>query len=100
MRVYVVTKWPASVCSDKMAAPREKSFCVMQYHTVSLWLLCNVRFVQSKQTTGLQDLSDLKLRIIEAVKNIDAPMLTRVGLELEYFIDVCRVTSGAHMEHI
>jgi hypothetical protein len=32
-------------------------------------------------------------------KNIDAPMLTRVWQELEYRIDVCRVTRGAHIEH-
>jgi hypothetical protein len=32
------------------------------------------------------------------VKNIDAPMLTRVWQELEYRIDVCRVTRGAHIE--
>jgi len=29
-----------------------------------------------------------------------APMLTRVWQELEYPIDVCRVTSGAHIEHL
>jgi hypothetical protein len=34
-----------------------------------------------------------------AVKTIDAPMLTRVWQELEYRIDVCRVTRGAHIEH-
>jgi hypothetical protein len=39
-------------------------------------------------------------RIIAAVKNIDAPMLTRVRQELEYRIDVCRVTRGAHIEHL
>jgi hypothetical protein len=39
-------------------------------------------------------------RIIAAVKNIDAPMLTRVWQELEYRIDVCRVTHGAHVEHL
>jgi hypothetical protein len=39
-------------------------------------------------------------RIITAVKNIDAPMLTRVWQELEYRIDVCRVTRGAHIEHL
>jgi hypothetical protein len=33
-------------------------------------------------------------------KNIVAPMLTRVWQELEYRIDVCRVTRGAHIEHI
>jgi hypothetical protein len=42
----------------------------------------------------------LKARIISAVKNIDAPMLTRVWQELEYRIDVCRVTRGAHIERL
>ena len=47
-----------------------------------------------------RDLADVKARIIAAVKNIDAPMLTRVWQELEYRIDVCRVTHGAHIEHL
>jgi hypothetical protein len=33
------------------------------------------------------------------MKIIDAPMLTRVWQELEYCINVCRVTRGAHIEH-
>ena len=47
-----------------------------------------------------RDLADLKARIIAAVKNIDAPMLTRVWQELEYRIDVCHVTRGAYIEHL
>jgi hypothetical protein len=47
-----------------------------------------------------RDLPDLKARIIAAVKNVYAPMLTRVCQELEYRIDVCRVTRGAHIEHL
>jgi hypothetical protein len=39
-------------------------------------------------------------RIIAAVKNIDEPRLTGVWQELEYRIDMCHVTRGAHMEHI
>jgi hypothetical protein len=39
-------------------------------------------------------------RIIAAVKNIDAQMLTRVWQELEYRIDVCRATRGAHIENL
>jgi hypothetical protein len=35
-----------------------------------------------------------------AVKNIDAPMLMRVWQELEYRIDVCRVTRGVHIKHL
>jgi len=46
------------------------------------------------------DLADLKARILAAVKNIDAPMLTRVWEELDNRIDVCRVTRGAHIEHL
>jgi hypothetical protein len=41
----------------------------------------------------------LKARIIVAV-NIGAPMLTRVWQELEYRIDVCRVSRCAHIEHL
>jgi hypothetical protein len=47
-----------------------------------------------------RDLANLKARIIAAVKNIDAPMLTRVWQELEYHIDVCRITRGAHIEYL
>jgi hypothetical protein len=38
--------------------------------------------------------------IIAAVRNINAPMLTRVWQELEYHIDVCSVTRGAHIKHL
>jgi hypothetical protein len=69
MRVYVVKKWP----------PWEKSrFVCWSITRVSLWLLCNLHFVQSKQRTRPRDLADLKARIIATVKNIYAPMLMRV----------------------
>jgi hypothetical protein len=45
-----------------------------------------------------RDLADLKARNITAVKNIDAPMSTRVWQELDYRIYVWRVTRGAHIE--
>jgi hypothetical protein len=41
-----------------------------------------------------------KARIIAAVKNIDAPVLSRVWQELEYRIDAYRVIRGAHIEHL
>jgi hypothetical protein len=63
-----------------------------------------MHFVQSMQRTQLQtrpyDLADLKARIIAAVKNIDAPMLTRAWQELEYRVDVCHVTYSAHIDHL
>jgi len=93
MRVHVVRKWPLR---------GRRRFVCWNITRVSLWLLCNVHFVQSMQGNRLQtiprDLADLKARIIEAVKNVDVPMLTRVWQELEYHIDVCRVTHGAHIE--
>jgi hypothetical protein len=46
-----------------------------------------------------RDLADLKARIIATVKNIDAPMLC-AWQELEYRIDVCSVSRGAHIEHL
>ena len=47
-----------------------------------------------------RDLVDLKARIIATVKNIEAPVLTRVWQKREYRIDVCRVTCGAHIEYL
>jgi len=95
MRVYVVRKWPL----------RGRSLFVCWNITrVSLWLMCSVHLVQSALRTRLQTrvfLRDInKARIIVTTKNIDAPMLTRVWQELEYRIDMCRVTCGAHIEHI
>ena len=83
-------KWPLRARSR---------FVCWNIRRVSLWLLCNVHFVHSTQRSRLQDLADLKPRII-AVKNIDAPVLTRVWQEIEYRIDVCRVIRGAHIEHL
>ena len=63
---------------------------------VSVWSLCDVHFVRSTQRTRLQTRPFVRginsLLKLAAVKNIDAPMLTRVWQELEYRIDVCRVT--------
>jgi hypothetical protein len=95
MRVYVVRKWTLRGRSR---------FVCWNITRVSLWLLCNVHFVQSTQRVFIpplpRDLADLKARIIVAVKNIDAPMLTRVWQELEYRIDACRVTRGVHIENL
>jgi hypothetical protein len=42
----------------------------------------------------------IKVWIVAAVKNIDAPMLTRVWQKRKHRIDVCRVTRGAHIERL
>jgi hypothetical protein len=102
MRVYVVRKWPL----------RERSrFVCWNITRLNLWLLRNVHFVRSTKRTGLEtrtfvrSINNLmKLGVCasrnQTVKNIDAPMLTRVWQELEYRIDVCRVNRGAHIEYL
>ena len=47
-----------------------------------------------------RDVDELKARITEAVATIDNAMLGRVWQEFDYRLDVCRVTSGAHIEHL
>jgi hypothetical protein len=47
-----------------------------------------------------RDLADLKAWIIAAVKNINAPTLTRVWQDQEYHINVCLVTRVAHITHL
>jgi hypothetical protein len=44
------------------------------------------------------DLPQLQQRIVEAVAAIDRQMLQRVWQELDYRIDICRVTKGGHIE--
>jgi hypothetical protein len=42
----------------------------------------------------------LRSRITAAIAAIDHGMLQRVWEELDYRLDVCRVTKGAHIEHL
>ena len=46
------------------------------------------------------NLQDLRNRITAAVALIDRDMLTRVWKEMDYSIDVCRITKGGHIEHL
>jgi hypothetical protein len=46
------------------------------------------------------DIADLKVWIIAAVNNIDAPMLTRVWQEFEYHIILCAVSPVVHTSNI
>jgi hypothetical protein len=62
-----------------------------------MWVLLDYSFsfLQVKFCCG-----GVKARINAAVKNIGAPMLTRVWQELECRIDVHLVTRGAHIENL
>ena len=45
-------------------------------------------------------LNELKQRIKTAVASVDEDMLRSVWTELDYRIDICRVTKGSHIEHL
>jgi hypothetical protein len=45
-----------------------------------------------------RDLPQLRRRIVEAVAVFDRQMLQRVWQELDYMIDVCRITKDGHIE--
>ena len=43
---------------------------------------------------------ELKVQIRTAIETIIADMLQTVQNELDYLVDVCRITKGAHIEHL
>jgi len=43
---------------------------------------------------------ELRVRIRTAIETITADMLQTVWNELDYRVDVCRITKGAHIEHL
>jgi len=45
-------------------------------------------------------LPELKIRIRTATETITADMLQTVWKELDFCVDVCRITKGAHIEHL
>ena len=45
-------------------------------------------------------LNELKQCIRTAVASVDEDMLRSVWTELDYRIDICRVTKGSHIEHL
>jgi len=47
-----------------------------------------------------ENVNELKQRIAIALETVTQDMLHRVWEELYYRIDVCRVTGGAHIEHL
>ena len=43
---------------------------------------------------------ELKLRIRTAIETVTAVILQTDWNELDYRVDVCRITNGAHIEHL
>jgi len=46
------------------------------------------------------NVNELKQRITIALETVTQDMLHRVWEELDYRLDVCRITGGAHIEHL
>ena len=56
-----------------------------------------------RETVGfffLRKSPDLPLGDTATVALVDGDMLTRVWNEMDYRIDVCRITKGGHVEHL
>ena len=75
--------------SEKMAAPGEKSFCVLEYHTsksvVTVQRAFRAKYAKDPPTDKtIRAWYKQGTDLIAAAKNID----------------VCRVTRGAHIEHL
>jgi hypothetical protein len=46
------------------------------------------------------DLQELRERIVNAIALIDVTFLNKLWDELEYRLDVCRITRGSHIKHL
>ncbi|GBO36066.1 hypothetical protein AVEN_187629-1 [Araneus ventricosus] len=46
----------------------------------------------------INDINHLEQRITDVIHSVTADVLTRVWQELDYRLDVCRATNGAHIE--
>ena len=58
-------------------------------HTLQMLYICT-----------LCDSTDINTIIRTATETITADMLHTVWNELDYRVDVCRITKGAHIEHL
>ncbi|GFX20782.1 uncharacterized protein TNCV_78391 [Trichonephila clavipes] len=77
-------------------------------HNLRFWSTKNVHVTLEHQRDSPKmlvrplprDLEELKQRITAVLNSITRDMLSRVGQELDYRVDIRRVTGGAHIEHL
>ena len=76
--------------------------CHTQYCTleISLYVFFYLTEQHSKFLFQTLHIPELKVRIRTAIETITADMLQTVRNELDYRVDVCRITKGAHIEHL
>ena len=58
------------------------------------------RWYAQFQERGCVCIPELKVRIRAAIETITTDMLQTVWNELDYRVDVCRITKGAHIEQL
>ena len=87
-----------------MAAPGQKSFCVLEYHTsksvVTIQHAFRAKYAKeppTDKTTRAWYKQFTETGCLCELKSSGRPLTAG---ELEHRIDVCRVTRGAHIEHL
>ena len=87
-----------------MAPPGEKSSCVLEYHTnksvVTVQRAFRANHTKEPPTDKTIRAWYKQFTETGCLCKQKAPMSTCVPQELEYRIDVCHVTHGAHIEHL
>ena len=78
--------WDSSICFFLLIEQHSKFLL----HTLQVLYMC----------TLCDSTNKLKVRIRTAIETITADMLQTVWNELDYRVDVCRITKGAHIEHL
>ena len=71
----------------------DSSICIFLFNRTTLQVFVTY-------LTGALYVHRLKVRIRTAIETITADMLQTVWNELDYRVDVCRITNGAHIEHL
>jgi hypothetical protein len=88
-----------------MAAPGEKSFCVLEYHTSNSVVTVKRAFLakyakdpHTNKTIRAWYKQFTKTECLCKQKSSGCPLT--IADDVEYRIDVCHVTRGAHTEHL
>jgi len=70
----------------------------MQPHVISFYgVTSKIRFIFLLLPPSIPE---LKVQIRTAIGTVTADMIQTVWNELDYRVDVCRITKGAHIEHL
>jgi len=77
--------------SSGNSSPLRETTTIWQFHS---------KVVAQFQEKGCVGILELKVRIRTAIETINANMLQTVWNELDYRVDFCRITKGAHIEHL